>query len=37
MGRSSHGRSLSIWTNGVRVDQWTIPARGEMELQYDAD
>lgn len=37
MGRRSHGRSLSIWTNGVRVGRWTIPARGEMELQYDPD
>ncbi|MDO4796181.1 MAG: type II toxin-antitoxin system HipA family toxin [Brachymonas sp.] len=35
MGRRSHSRSLSIWTNGVRVGRWTIPARGEMELQYD--
>ncbi|WP_033468565.1 type II toxin-antitoxin system HipA family toxin [Bordetella bronchiseptica] len=37
MGRRSHSRSLSIWTNGVRVGRWTIPARGEMELQYDVD
>lgn len=37
MGRRSHSRSLSIWTNGVRVGRWTIPARGEMELQYNVD
>jgi serine/threonine-protein kinase HipA len=37
MGRKSHSRSLSIWTNGLRVGVWTIPARGEMQLQYDAD
>ena len=37
MGRRSHSRSLSIWSNGVRVGRWTIPARGEMELQYDSD
>jgi serine/threonine-protein kinase HipA len=37
MGRQSHSRSLSIWTNGVRVGRWTLPARGEMELHYDAD
>ena len=37
MGRRSHSRSLSIWTNGVRVGRWTIPTRGEMVLQYDAD
>ncbi|WP_440222494.1 type II toxin-antitoxin system HipA family toxin [Dokdonella sp. MW10] len=36
MGRRSHARSLSIWTNGVRVGRWTIPARGAMELHYDA-
>jgi len=37
MGRKSHSRSLSIWTNGVRVGRWTIPARGDMQLQYDDD
>lgn len=26
-----------MWTNGVRVGRWTIPARGEHLLQYDAD
>ncbi len=36
MGRRSHSRSLSLWTNGERVGRWTIPARGEMELSYDA-
>ncbi len=37
MGRRSHSRSLSLWINGERVGRWTIPARGEMELSYDAD
>ncbi|CAB3700513.1 Serine/threonine-protein kinase HipA [Achromobacter denitrificans] len=37
MGRRSHSRSLSIWTNGIHVGRWTIPARGERELQYDAN
>lgn len=37
MGRRSHSRSLSVWTNGVRVGRWTIPARGETELHYDAE
>jgi serine/threonine-protein kinase HipA len=37
VGRRSHSRSLSLWLNGVRVGRWTIPARGEMELHYDAD
>ena len=35
MGRPSHSRSLSLWANGAHVGQWTIPARGDMELQYD--
>ncbi len=37
MGRKSHSQSLSIWSNGIRVGVWTIPARGDMALQYDAD
>lgn len=37
MGRKSHGRALSIWANGRRVGRWTLPARGEMQLQYDDD
>lgn len=35
MGRPSHSRSLALWANGVHVGRWTIPARGDMELQYD--
>ncbi|RXV67489.1 type II toxin-antitoxin system HipA family toxin [Burkholderia stabilis] len=34
MGRKSHTRALSIWTNGQRVGTWRIPARGDMELLY---
>ncbi len=37
MGRKPHSRSLSIWANGSRVGIWTIPARGDAQLQYDAD
>jgi len=37
MGRRSHSQSLSIWSNGQRVGLWTIPARGDMQLQYDPD
>ncbi len=37
MGRKSHSHTLSVWTNGVRVGRWTIPARGDMQLQYDND
>lgn len=36
MGRKSHSQSLSIWSNGQRVGLWTIPSRGDMQLQYDA-
>lgn len=36
MGRKSHARALSIWANGIRVGVWRIPARGDMELLYDA-
>ncbi|HEX7891980.1 MAG TPA: type II toxin-antitoxin system HipA family toxin [Ramlibacter sp.] len=35
MGRASHARALSLWSNGHRVGSWRIPARGEMELQYE--
>jgi serine/threonine-protein kinase HipA len=37
MGRPSHARALSVWTNGLRVGTWRIPSRGDMELQYDRD
>lgn len=36
MGRRSHSRTLSVWTNGQRVGTWSIPARGDTEFQYDA-
>lgn len=35
MGRRSHSQTLALWANGTRVGRWTIPARGDMELQYD--
>lgn len=35
MGRRSHSQTLGLWANGERVGRWTIPARGDMELQYD--
>lgn len=35
MGRRSHSQTLALWTNGEYVGRWTIPVRGEMELQYD--
>jgi serine/threonine-protein kinase HipA len=37
MGRLSHTRALSVWMNGLRVATWRIPARGDVELQYDRD
>jgi serine/threonine-protein kinase HipA len=36
MGRPSRARALAVWANGLRVGTWRIPARGDMELQYDA-
>ncbi|HSW14376.1 MAG TPA: type II toxin-antitoxin system HipA family toxin [Solimonas sp.] len=36
MGRRSHSQTLSLWANGEYVGRWTITARGDMELQYDA-
>jgi serine/threonine-protein kinase HipA len=35
MGRKSHSRSLSVWSNGERVGTWAIPARGETQFVYD--
>jgi serine/threonine-protein kinase HipA len=36
VGRRSHSQSLALWANGEHVGRWTITARGDMELQYDA-
>lgn len=36
MGRRSHSQTLGLWANGSFVGRWTITARGDMELQYDA-
>lgn len=35
MGRKSHSRSLSVWSNGERVGTWTIAPRGETQFLYD--
>jgi len=35
MGRKSHSRSLSVWSNGERIGTWTIPPRGETQFLYD--
>jgi len=34
MGRRSVSRALDIWSNGQKLGQWRLPARGPMELQY---
>ncbi len=35
MGRRSHSRALGVWTNGLHVGRWLIPANGPMEFSYD--
>ncbi|MBK5914333.1 HipA N-terminal domain-containing protein [Rhodocyclus purpureus] len=35
MGRPSHARSLTVWTNGKSVGQWRLPALGPTEFQYE--
>ena len=37
MGRPSHSRALSVWTNGQRVGTWTFNRRSEHAFQYDSD
>ena len=37
MGRPSHSRTLSVWTNGQRVGTWTFNRRGEHSLRYGSD
>ncbi len=36
MTRRSHSQTLALWANGEYVGRWTVKARGDMELQYDA-
>ena len=35
MGRKSRARALAVWVNGTRAGEWRIPARGDMEFQYE--
>ena len=35
MGRTSRARALATWVNGTRAGEWRIPARGDMEFQYE--
>jgi serine/threonine-protein kinase HipA len=37
VGRPSHSRTLSVWTNGQRVGIWTFNRRSEHSLQYDSE
>ena len=37
MGRRSHSRALSVWTNGQRVGTWSLPTRGGIEFTYDTE
>ncbi len=37
MGRPSHSRTLSVWSNGQRVGNWTFSRRGEHTFQYDSE
>lgn len=37
MGRKSHSRALTVWTNGQRVGIWTLPTRGDMAFTYDTE
>lgn len=36
MARRSKSRELSVWINGRHAADWRVPARGEVELQYQA-
>jgi transcriptional regulator with XRE-family HTH domain len=37
MGRPSHSRTLSVWSNGQRVGNWTFSRRGEHTFQLRMD
>ena len=34
MARRATSQTLALWANGIAVGQWTVTARGNMELQY---
>lgn len=36
MARRTKAQTLALWANGTYVGRWTVSARGDMELQYDA-
>jgi serine/threonine-protein kinase HipA len=37
MGRASHGRTLNVWANGLLIGAWRVPARGQMEFEYERE
>jgi len=34
VGRKSRADALAVWINGVHAADWRVPARGDVELQY---
>ena len=36
MARRNKAQTLALWANGTYVGRWTVSARGDMELHYDA-
>ena len=34
MGRKPRTEALAVWINGVHAADWRVPARGDVELQY---
>jgi serine/threonine-protein kinase HipA len=36
VGRRSHSQTLHLWANGDYVGRWTVSAKGDSELAYDA-
>ncbi len=35
MGRRSHTQTLSLWSNGIRVGEWSVLPDGSSQLRYD--
>ncbi|MDO9434948.1 type II toxin-antitoxin system HipA family toxin [Hydrogenophaga sp.] len=35
MGRRSHTQTLSLWSNGIRVGEWSVLPDGSAQLRYD--
>lgn len=37
MGRRSHTQALSLWSNGIRVGEWSVLPDGSAQLRYDQE